>query len=232
MASRLAFFDVDETVIRVKSMFEFLRFWLSTQGDHDGTRYEAVAGELHARAASGVHRTEINRAYYRQFAGAEVADVVDAARRWYAGYRREPDAFITATLDALARHRDDGDTVVLVSGSFEPVLAPLAADVGAGAVLCTEPIVGTDGRYTGDVVRPMIGTNKADAVAELVAARGAQAEDCACYADHSSDLDMLQVVGRPTVVGDDPALRAHAADHGWAVLPADPGPLPAAIEAA
>jgi HAD superfamily hydrolase (TIGR01490 family) len=227
---RAAFFDVDETVITVKSMFDFLRHWLDRTGAGEGA-YEQAAGALHAIAAAGGHRSEVNRAYYRGFAGASHADLLAAGREWYAAYRTRDDAFVTATLDAIEGHRSDGDLTVFVSGSFSACLDPLAADLGADLVLGTEPIVGPDGRLTGDVVRPMIGEVKAAAVRETIAARGLSPEDCFCYGDHASDLDMLQQVGRPRVVGGDPVLAEHAARHGWPRLDPAPGPLPALLAA-
>jgi phosphoserine phosphatase len=46
-----AFFDVDETLTTVKSMFSFLEFYLRRSGEPDGT-YRRLAGELHAAADS------------------------------------------------------------------------------------------------------------------------------------------------------------------------------------
>ena len=82
-----AFFDVDETVIRVKSMFDFLRYWMACAGD-DGSGYHAVVAEVQALAARDVSRAEINRRYYRQLAGPPMADLgdhptVEQIGRWY-----------------------------------------------------------------------------------------------------------------------------------------------------
>lgn len=225
---RAAFFDVDETVIAVKSMFDFLRHWLEHGGD-DRT-YEEAAGELHALAASGAPRSAVNRAYYRGFAGTSYEQLLEEGRKWYAAYRLRPDAFVTATLDAIASHKRDGDLVVFVSGSFAACLDPLAEELGADLALGSIPIVGDDGRLTGDIVRPMIGEVKALAVRETIAARGLDAADCRCYGDHMSDLDMLQQVGHPCVVGTDPVLTEHADRLGWRRLPATPGPLPAPLD--
>ena len=221
-----AFFDVDETVIRVKSMFEFLRFWLARHGD-DGRAYAAAHAELRTIAEAGMHRSHVNRAYYRNFAGVAEDEVVEAGADWYAEYRLEPDAFVTATLATVDEHRRAGDTVVFVSGSFRPVVGPLADDLGAEVILCSEPTVGPDGRYTGEVRVPMIGDNKGRAVVATIAARGLRAEACASYADHATDLEMLTAVGHPAVVGDDPVLVAHAARGGWPVLSPATGPHPA-----
>lgn len=219
---RAAFFDVDETLITAKGMFDFLRYWLALQGD-DGSIYEQRTSELLDIARRGLPREEGNRLYYSNFAGAPVAEVMAVGRDWYADYRSRPTPFVAASVAALVRHKAAGDRVVLVSGSFPPCLTPLAEDVEADLVLCTEALVAADGTFTGEVGTSMIGTAKADAVSDLVSQLGMSAENCFAYGDHSSDLDMLQSVGRPVVVGADPVLVEHAGKHGWPILSAAGG---------
>ncbi|WP_059012655.1 HAD family hydrolase [Streptomyces specialis] len=223
-ATRAAFFDVDETLLNVKSMFHFLRYWMARHGD-DGSGHDAVMAEVRAQAAGGVPRTEINRRYYRRFAGVEHRELADAGREWYEEYRASRTAVVVSAWAAASRHRNAGDTVVLVSGSFRGLLEPMADDLGADVILCSEPIVGPDGRLTGEIQRPMIGENKAAAVRATMARLGLGPDDCTCYGDHSSDLDMLMAVGNPVVVGADPVLIGQAQTLDWPVLPATPGPL-------
>ncbi|MEV6838820.1 HAD-IB family hydrolase [Streptomyces sp. NPDC051133] len=222
---RAAFFDVDETLITAKSMFDFLRFWTLREGG-DETDFHAVMGRFRSMWASGVPRTEVNLAYYRHFAGASWTELLKAGREWYEAYRLLPDAFVLPTVRALTDHRTAGDTVVLVSGSFTGCLDPLAKELGADVVLCSQPLTGPDGRLTGEVRRAMIGEAKTDAVRETLARLGADPAACSAYGDHASDLGMLGLVGRPHVVGrHDPVLTDHAVRHGWPVLPADTGTL-------
>ena len=58
---------------------------------------------------------------------------------------------IVALLDS---HRERGDTVVLVSASFEVYLRPLAELLGADDVLAARLEVGPDGRLTGLLAGP------------------------------------------------------------------------------
>ncbi|MGW2543402.1 HAD family hydrolase [Kitasatospora sp. NPDC001574] len=174
----IAFFDVDETLIAAKGMLAFWDFWTADPARTDpGTAGPAPAGpgrrpgatlpgapDLRAAMAAGVPREELNRMYYRRFAGVPATALRSAARRWYEEYRRGAAAFVTASLDALARHRDLGHEVVLVSGSLRPLLEAVAEDFGAAAVCCTEQLA-AGGVLTGEVDRPMIGQAKADAVA-------------------------------------------------------------------
>jgi HAD superfamily hydrolase (TIGR01490 family) len=225
-----AFFDVDETVITVKSMFDFLRHWHENTPGGAGTQaYRTAHDELKALAASGAHRSEVNRAYYRGFAGVPYVELLVEGEAWYAAYRQRPDAFVTATVQAIDAHRRAGDTVVLVSGSFSACLDPLAAEIGADLVLGSVPLVGADGRLTGEVERPMIGSVKALAVQETIARFDLDPASCFCYGDHSSDLDMLRQVGHPRQVGTDPELTVEALRHGWTRLSAEPGPLPQSV---
>lgn len=214
-----AFFDVDETVLAAKSMFAFLRHW-------SGADSEQTYTELSALAAAGAPREDVNRAYYRRFAGVRLADLLTSGDAWYERYREGPTAFVAATVAALAEHRARGDAVVLVSGSFQPCLRRLADDVGAEAVLCTEPLVDGDGRLTGEVVQPLIGGAKAAAARKLMRARGWSPAACFAYGDHVSDLALLSAVGKPRVVDGDPELVAHAGREGWPILPATGGAAP------
>lgn len=219
-----AFFDVDETVVSVKSMFVFLRYWLERRDGND-IAYQKAIDDIRVLVENGAHRTEINRTYYRLFTGVPYVDLLAAGRDWYCEYRKSPHAFVSSTLSAIAWHQDRGHLIVLVSGSFRACLEPLAMDVLADRVVCTEPIVDGRGRLTGEIVKPMIGTNKADAVARTIEALDLIAAECFCYGDHSSDLPMLSQVGHPRVVGEDPVLLEHARRNGWPVLPAQPQSL-------
>lgn len=224
VTTRAAFFDVDETLISAKSMFVFLRYWIERQ-DGDSSTYQKVVASIRAQVESGAHRTEINRMYYRFFAGVPYVDLLAAGRDWYREYRRLPTAFVGSTLSAISGHQARGDLVVLVSGSFRACLEPLAMEVLADRVVCTELVMDDEGRLTGEVVRPMIGSSKAAAVAETVRALKLIPEDCFCYGDHSSDLQMLLAVGHPRVVGEDPVLLEQARCNGWPVLSARPSPI-------
>lgn len=219
--TRAAFFDVDETLLPVKSMVAFLEYFLRHWQGDTGPFQQAIT-RLRTQAESGIPRVELNRMYYRLFTGMRYADLMAAGRSWYGDYRERPEVFLTATLTALRDHQAWGDLVVLVSGSFHGCLDPLAAELRADHILCTELIVDSSGRLTGEVVLPMIGPNKAAAIAQTIDALGLDRARCYCYGDHASDLDMLSEVGHPRVVGDDPVLLAHARQHHWTVLPAHP----------
>ncbi|MFE4513143.1 HAD family hydrolase [Kitasatospora sp. NPDC056783] len=214
--SPAAFFDVDETLIGVKSMFRFLEFHLRRQGEPAGT-YRGLTAELRAQAAAGVPRHEINRRYYRLYAGQKADLLRESGREWFAAEMAEG-LFVPETVEALDLHRAAGETVLLLSGSFFACLEPIATYLGVRGAIGTRPVV-REGRLTGEVVTPMIGATKAAAARAAAAVLGLDLAASTGYGDHISDLDLLRTVGRAVVVGDDPELAEHAARSGWSRLP-------------
>ncbi|OLT22010.1 hypothetical protein BJF78_33520 [Pseudonocardia sp. CNS-139] len=127
-ASRIgAFFDVDETLLSVKTMFDFLAFHLARApiGD-DADRARRLARFREAAADKGVPREEVNRIYYEIYAGERADDLAALGRVWFGLRRREPGFVHSRVLATLVRHRLAGHTIVLVSGSMPVCLDPFA----------------------------------------------------------------------------------------------------------
>ncbi|MFI7320391.1 HAD family hydrolase [Streptomyces venezuelae] len=220
----IAFFDVDETLIKVKSLIRFLAFHWARTGQ-DPSRFAAARAAHLRRQAAGTPRTELNRAFFRNFQGADAARLADAGRAWFDSETRRDGLFHQPVLDALHVHRRAGDLIVLVSGSFLPCLAPVAEAVHADAVLCTD-VEERDGVLTGEIGIPVIGPRKAVLARRMMRARGVAPGACAAYGDHDTDAELLRAVGRPVVVGDNPLLGALARRHGWERLSLVAPPTP------
>ncbi len=215
--SGAAFFDVDETLITVKSMFEFLRHWRAEHGD-DGSGYRAEFEAIGALARAGAPREDVNREYFRLYRGAPATELAASGRRWFESFAAGGDGFYLDAVRALHHHRERGDLVVLVSGSFGAVLTPIAEAVRADLVFATEPIIGAGGLLTGEVVRSVIGRAKADVVDAVVRDYGIDQDRTYGYGDHASDLPMLTRVAHRRIRGSDPALLDAARSPDWELL--------------
>lgn len=213
----IAFFDVDETLIKKKSMFSFLRFMFSSQGQAGIDRYDAIWNEIQQRTRQGISRAEINKYYYATLSGLRLDTVQAAGKSWVAQEHAKGDFFNPVTLRTLQNHLKNGCHISLVSGSFAAVLDPIADLCLAGHILCTRPIV-HNGVMTGEVEVPMIGPHKAMAAAKLMQKLFVKPENCFAYGDHLSDLDLLELVGTPGIVPLDPALTSIAITKNWRIL--------------
>lgn len=85
--------------------------------------------------------------------------------------------------------------MVLVTGSFWPLVQPLRNVLRYDALLASAPEV-REGLYTGELTaRPCIGLGKAEAVLAYTEANGLAPELCHAYGDDESDRPMLEAVG-------------------------------------
>ncbi len=125
-------------------------------------------------------------------------------------------------LALIAAHQAAGEEVIVLSASGLEVVEPIAVFVGADRCLATRMAV-RDGHYTGEIEYYCYGREKAQAARDIAAERGYRLADCRAYSDSITDLPLLEVVGHPTVVNPDRALRREAEQRGWPVLTfADP----------
>ncbi|WP_111641104.1 HAD family hydrolase [Marinimicrobium alkaliphilum] len=213
-----AFFDVDDTLIDVKSMLSFQAFWYASRPDNgERERYlREIEQHLHERASWEV----LNRRYYHYFAGRKVVDVEQAGREWFRWQTASRDDFFHAgSLAELRWHQAEGREPVFVSGSFPALLQPVADHLGVRQILATRMEVAGD-RYTGEILPPQtIGTGKAEAIGLFLEAVGGKSDDCYAYGDDISDLPMLQAVGHPRVVSGGRGLVECARERGWTVIP-------------
>ncbi|MCW0983655.1 HAD-IB family hydrolase [Agrobacterium sp. BT-220-3] len=215
-ATIIAFFDVDETLIRTKSMFAFMRFL--DQHNMIADADEVIEG-LRRLSDKGIDRSEINRIYWRSYKGLEAESVREAARKWFDEAREKSDEFfIACAMDRLRIHKSAGHQIVLVSGSSIDILQPLAKLIDADFILATR-LQEKNGYYTGEIIPPvMIGAGKAQSAKQLASRLKVQTHACFAYGDHLSDLPLLELVGNPTVLGDEGALVDHAHQVGWPIL--------------
>jgi HAD superfamily hydrolase (TIGR01490 family) len=121
-------------------------------------------------------------------------------------------------LHLVARHREHGEPVYIVSATLQEVVDGLADELGFDGGIGTVCEVGADGAYTGHSVRPLHGEGKAQAVVELAGREGFDLAQSTAYSDSHTDLPFLEIVGHPVVVNPDRELRRVARDRGWETL--------------
>jgi HAD superfamily hydrolase (TIGR01490 family) len=127
--------------------------------------------------------------------------------------------FHPAATAALAEHQAVGDRVVVISAALEPVVGAVCRWLGVPDFVGTACEI-EQGRYLGRLVSPSPhAEEKARVAAEYLKRWAVDAADCWAYADHGSDMTLLQSVGHPVAVNPRPELLAAAQTAGWPVLP-------------
>lgn len=196
----VAVFDVDETLIRIKSMFAFLTFALSQrEGTHQGKQHaDAIAARMR-QAARYKSRAEVNREFYRLFAGWPAAEIRSLAVDWFASVD-EPGLYHGQVLARWRDHKARGDLMVMLSGSARHFLSPLADHLGADHLLAIDLEEDAQGHLTGEISGiQTIGNGKRDALEHLLK----QLDGTPMlfgYGDHASDQPFLALCDHPIAV--------------------------------
>jgi putative phosphoserine phosphatase/1-acylglycerol-3-phosphate O-acyltransferase len=115
-------------------------------------------------------------------------------------------------------HRAKGHTVVLASSATRYQVEPMARELGADHVLCTQLEL-DDGVLTGRTIgAPLWGPRKAAAVRHLARRRRIALKDTFAYTNGHEDVDLLDAVGHPVAVDPEDALAEEARLEGWPVV--------------
>ena len=128
----------------------------------------------------------------------------------------EPLIYSDAT-KTIARHRQNGDRILVISASGTHLVTPIAARIGIEEVLGIELDV-AHGVYSGKTVGVL--TYREGKVARLtqwLEQEGESLEGAYFYSDSRNDLPLLSKVDFPQVVNPDPVLQAHAEQAGWPI---------------
>lgn len=149
-------------------------------------------------------------------AGLPVAEVAALAAAFVRD-EIEPD-LRPSLLRRLDHHRQSDDTIALLSGAPDFIVAPLANSLGIDlwrATRCAQ----REGRFLAALpLRHPYGSGKIRYAAEICAAQGVGLSDCTAYADSAADLPLLRRVARPIAVHPDRGLGRVARRQGWEVL--------------
>jgi fatty acyl-CoA reductase len=162
-----------------------------------------------------IDRERLNIVFYRNYRGLEAARIKAMAEDCF---RDEivPRLF-REVRDCIESHRSAGRTIVLVTGSIDFIVGPVATDFGVDHVIAPT-LVEASGRFTGELMGPPIGgAEKARQMRAFAEERGIDLAASYGYGDSTADLPMLEAVGFPQAVNADRGLAGVAASRGWAV---------------
>lgn len=171
---------------------------------------------LYFIALDYVDRPAFNTVFYRHYAGRPAAAKHQDAQHIFETYMLPK--MLHGANEHIRSLKSSGWTVVLVTGSLDHLMAPVAAHFNADAVIAAT-LEERDGAFTGELVGPpVVGAEKVRRMHADAAARGVSLDSCAAYSDSYSDLPMLQAVGAAHAVNADARLAREARQAGWPLL--------------
>ncbi|HET7504152.1 MAG TPA: HAD family hydrolase [Kofleriaceae bacterium] len=209
---RAAFFDMDNTLLRVETGMSWVRF-LYRRGELPP---KMVAKALYWQLLYKLAVLDMDAVFTRLVEGMRgdsEAEMIAKCEIWYRHHVAPEVA--PAALDAIERHRRAGDLIVLATGSTQYAARPVARGVGIEHVLSSELEV-EGGVFTGRPAAFCFGVHKVTLAERWAAAHGVDLAASYFYSDSYNDLPMLERVGTAIAVNADARLRRHARRRGWA----------------
>jgi HAD superfamily hydrolase (TIGR01490 family) len=209
--ARLAFFDMDHTLLRGHSAWFYLE---QRRLQRPLTRKAWLGFALISGIYSALGLPPASLGVLERLAGGNAMWLRDLCESCF------QDTLVANLSDAavarLRQHEQQGDTVVLLSAATQFGVAPVARFLNV-AFRCTELEV-ANGRLTGRTLGEVCyGPGKRRWAARMAQAWGVTLDQCAFYTDSFSDRGLLLQVGQPVAVNPDFPLRALARQRGWEV---------------
>jgi len=209
-----AFFDIDRTIYEGFSQKDFLRFLSDT---HRLSHVKALRlfGMVFLEKTGLLSHDDLLRQVFSFLRGWKEEYLNQLSKRFF-----EERALLNVSahiLPYLKTHREAGHKVVLITEVAHPLARVFEEYVYANAVIDTR-LETRDGRYTGRVLHLCRAGEKANAAGLYASRHGIKLTHSYAYADSTSDLPLLELVGHPVAVHPDQALHHIARERAWPVL--------------
>ena len=210
---KLAIFDIDGTLVRGSSERLFWLYLLLRGRQGPRHIFAYLLFLVRYLPTGGIVTIKKNKAY---LCGLRTDEVAELARDFVSTRLRK--RLFAPAVQRLAQHLRRGDTVVLLSGTLEPIARALAQELGVRrvcATLCSE-------RHGVYLAQPPethpYGAAKLSLARQLAVQIDADLAHAAAYGDSAQDLFLLEAVGEPVAVSPDRKLLDAALANDWEII--------------
>ena len=215
---RVAFFDVDNTLLKGSTLF-FLGRGMYQRGFFTKKDISAfILANLRYRLTGKENKDEITRfqnAACEFIKGHNVIEIEKIGQEIYEEYVSP--AIWQGTVEIAQEHLSKGEEVWLVTATPLDMASLMVKRLGFTGALGTKAEV-ENGVYTGKMIGNLLhGREKALAIVELANQNGFSLENCYGYSDSHHDIPLLEAVGSPRVINPDTLLRIRAYRDNWPV---------------
>jgi HAD superfamily phosphoserine phosphatase-like hydrolase len=182
--------------------------------------YSNFINNLKEHKSKNLGRDFLNQLYYKNFQGVSQKEMIAICKSWHVENNKDPNFFNDNVIKQLHYHQQQKAMTVIVTGSFQEAVVPIALSLGVDVVIANMlEVVKTI--FTGNLKgKQIIGQGKAEVIQQLITAFPSfNLKYSYAFADHDSDLTMLNMVGYPVVVGNNPILTYIAKKQKWYIIP-------------
>ncbi|MGD8265651.1 MAG: HAD family hydrolase [Chromatiales bacterium] len=212
----LAIFDLDNTLLSGDSDYLWGEF-LCERNIVDSVRYREKNRQFFEAYESGT----LDIMEFLEFSLEPLSrNDPKYLARWHAEFMAEKiEPLITDKARQLVeKHRDKGDTLLIVTATNSFVTRPIASRFGIENLIATDPEIAA-GRYTGRVTgEPSFREGKVSRLKQWLSNNDETLAGSTFYSDSHNDLPLLELVDSPVAVDPDEILRNEAETRGWPII--------------
>jgi HAD superfamily hydrolase (TIGR01490 family) len=208
-----AFFDVDNTLVPgVAIEVRFFAYLLKHRVIGEREILESVRLLARSRPPLSLHPLREQKPYLV----GKRPEAIEPIAKWFIRSRVCP-RLSPDGLAAMDRHRRAGHHLVLVTGSPDFLIAPLADFLGVNDVLAARP-QRKDGFFTGHLITPLpYGDGKRRLLEGFAGEHNLDLTQSYAYGDSPGDIEALRLVGHPLVVNPIRGMARIARRRGWPI---------------
>jgi HAD superfamily hydrolase (TIGR01490 family) len=217
-ARKIAFFDLDRTLIPGSSLFLMARGAYARDffrvRDLMRFGWGQFMFRLRGEQAKGIERSRDSTLGF--VIGRSQQELIEM------GLEIVEERILPRVYPDIARtieqHREHGDLTYLVTAAPIELASSIATALEMDGAVGTESEIDSGGYYTGRLVGSIMhGPEKAKAAAEVAARASIDLGECHAYSDSINDLPLLESIGFPHAVNPEGELRRLAMQRGWPI---------------
>jgi|GEM_PF-174514 len=207
-----ALFDFDGTIISGYSAMVFLKDQL-TSGDLPASEFLELARALTSFGMGNMGFSAMMTVHAQFLAGRSADEYMKVSEQLFRkGIAR---LIYPESRRLIEAHRAKGHTIAIISSATPYQVRPAATDLDITHVYATDLEV-KRGKFTGRVIKPTVfGEGKVDAAKNLAAKIGCDLSRSFFYSDSTDDIQLLEYVGKPTVLNARKRLVQIAEQRHW-----------------
>lgn len=212
---KLALFDLDHTLLNIDSDHAWGEFLIARQLV-DEAQHRQKNDQFYQDYKTGTLDAVAYNEFVFEFLAQHDMDHLNAIHAEFMQEIIVP-AMRPKGFDAIARHRDAGHQVVIITATNSFVTQPIANAFGVPDLIASQPEV-KNNRYTGRLSgEPCFQIGKLHHLKQWLTTQADAVSESWGYSDSFNDRFLLEYVQHPVVINPDTRLHAHALAHAWPV---------------
>jgi HAD superfamily hydrolase (TIGR01490 family) len=212
----LTIFDLDETLIAADSDHEWGQFVVD-KGLVDAEKHKKKNDDFYEQYKAG----QLDIDEYLQFSCSILTQYsIEDLHRFRSEFvaQRILPIILDKPLDLVKKHREQGDTLLVITSTIEFITRPIVDEFGIDTLIAPDPEI-VSNRYTGRIIGvPSFAAGKVTRLEQWLAVRQDSLEGSSFYSDSHNDLPLLRLVDNPVAVDPDPILREQAEENHWPII--------------